>query len=478
MKQGSKRPVDEKENQDVKKQVKLAAVHAFAAGKEEISDGIALTEKKLDPSTTSIPYSRLCETFEKIENTTKRLQISGFLTEFFGHVIDHSDSSSLIECVYLCLNRIGPDYEGKELGIGESLLIKAVASATGRKPQAIKTEVEEKGDLGLVAQSSKGKQMMLSKPKPHTVHSVFESLKTISNFTGTASQQKKVDTISKMMLACSGSEPKYLIRSLEGKLRIGLAQQTILIALTHAIAMRDEAYKKMSETKRQQYLQDAVVMVKQVFSEMPCYDFIIPKLLEFGWKDLANHCQLTPGIPLKPMLAHPTKSISDVLNRFEGLAFTCEYKYDGERAQIHLLEDGRIMVYSRNSENLSEKYPDIISRMPNAPTQGVTSFVLDCEAVAWDLEKQCILPFQVLSTRKRKDVSTESIQVQVCIFAFDLLYLNGEALVTKTLKERRELLYASFSEIPGEFMFAKAMDSCSVDDIQTFLDASISGNYC
>lgn len=102
------------------------------------------------------------------------------------------------------------------------------------------------------------------------------------------------------------------------------------------------------------------------------------------------------------MLAHPTKAISEILNRFEGMKFTCEYKYDGERAQIHRLEDGRVMIFSRNSENLSEKYPDVIERIAKIPLEGTSSFVLDCEAVAWDVKKNCILPFQVLSTRKRK----------------------------------------------------------------------------
>lgn len=120
-------------------------------------------------------------------------------------------------------------------------------------------------------------------------------------------------------------------------------------------------------------------------------------------------------------------------------------------------------MYSRNSENLSEKYPDIISRMPSCIKEGTTSFVLDCEAVAWDKVQKCILPFQVLSTRKRKDVQTSDIQVQVCIYAFDILYLNGEALVKKNLKERRDLLEKSFNEIPGEFEFAKSMNSTSVE---------------
>ena len=50
--------------------------------------------------------------------------------------------------------------------------------------------------------------------------------------------------------------------------------------------------------------------------------------------------------------------------RFESADFTCEWKYDGERAQIHVLEGGKVHIYSRNSENNTSKYPDIIARMP------------------------------------------------------------------------------------------------------------------
>ena len=52
--------------------------------------------------------------------------------------------------------------------------------------------------------------------------------------------------------------------------------------------------------------------------------------------------------------------------------------------------------------------------------------MLDCETVAWDIAEDKLLPFQTLMTRKRKDVKVEDVKVKVCIFAFDLLFFNGE----------------------------------------------------
>ena len=99
-------------------------------------------------------------------------------------------------------------------------------------------------------------------------------------------------------------------------------------------------------------------------SELPSYDLVIPALLNVGIDKLREECKLTPGVPLKPMLAKPTKAIGEVLDKFEGKKFTCEYKYDGERAQVHKLEDGSIAVFSRNSEDMSKKYPDLMEQLP------------------------------------------------------------------------------------------------------------------
>jgi DNA ligase 1 len=212
-----------------------------------------------------------------------------------------------------------------------------------------------------------------------------------------------------------------------------------------------------------------------LFSECPNYDLVIPALLETGIGQLQTKCKLTPGLPLKPMLAHPTKGVQEVLTRFENAKFTCEWKYDGERAQIHMDNDGRISIYSRNQEDNTSKYPDVISRFDKCKLESVKSCVIDSEAVAWDKETKQILPFQVLSTRKRKDAAEADIKVQVAIFAFDLLYLNGESLVRKPFRERRDLLQKHFKVVDGEFLFAKSADPETMEEVQEVLEESVKG---
>lgn len=106
-----------------------------------------------------------------------------------------------------------------------------------------------------------------------------------------------------------------------------------------------------------------------MYSELPTYDRVVPALLEGGVDELRSRCKLEPGIPLKPMLAKPTKAIGEVLDRFEGKRFTCEYKYDGERAQVHRLANGTIAVFSRNSEDMTKKYPEFVEQIPNVGAQ-------------------------------------------------------------------------------------------------------------
>ncbi|KZP31375.1 ATP-dependent DNA ligase [Athelia psychrophila] len=425
-----------------------------------------------------VPYAALAKVFSLIEATTKRLEKTALLTAFLTLVIQRSakdDTNSLLQAVYLCINRLTPDYVGVELGIGESLLIKAIGESTGRGNATVKADLKKEGDLGLVAMNSKNSQKTLFKPKPLTLPLVFSNLRDIATSSGHQSQAKKVSIITKMLASCQGFEAKYIIRSLEGKLRIGNAERSVLVALAHAavLAEKENAGKKWSEEKLATRLTEGADIVKAVYSELPTYDQVIPAILKDGIMNLRDSCKLTPGVPLKPMLAKPTKAIGEVLDRFEGKKFTCEYKYDGERAQVHKLEDGTVMVFSRNSEDMSKKYPDLVEQLPRCFKDSTKSFVLDAEAVAIDRDTGALMPFQELSKRKRKDVKVEDIQVRVCLFAFDLLYLNGEPLLQKPLDERRKLLREHFQAVKGEFDFATSSDAENTEEIQIFLEDSI-----
>lgn len=111
----------------------------------------------------------------------------------------------------------------------------------------------------------------------------------------------------------------------------------------------------------------------------------------------------------------------------------------------------------------------------------VTSFVLDAEVVAYDRERKVILPFQVLSTRKRKVESGEedNQKVKVVLQAFDLIFLNGRSLLRETLKRRKELLHASFQEQDGLFYFAAGMSHVENGDtapIEGFMNEACAAN--
>jgi DNA ligase-1 len=357
-----------------------------------------------------VPFSFLADTFDAIAETSKRLEISGMLTNAFRAVIA-TTPEDLLPMVYLCTNRVAPAHEGIELGIGDATLIKALAAATGKTDGNIKKAYEETGDLGLVACNSRGAQKTLFPLPPLTLRTVFAGFKQIAAVSGDKSQDRKKGAIQKLLTAAKGLEAGYVMRALQGKLRIGLAEQTVLVALAHAAVLEKDGGIKGSSEAVAGRLEQASQIVKQVYSECPSFDELIPALLAHPIEEVPERVHFKPGVPIKPMLAKPTTGVTEVLDKFTDQEFTCEYKYDGERAQIHVLEDGSVKIYSRNSEDNTGKYPDIVSLIPKQLKPGVTSVVLDAEAVAYDREANKVLPFQVLSTRARKDVTVDNIKV-------------------------------------------------------------------
>lgn len=203
-----------------------------------------------------VPYGALCKTFSLIEMTTKRLVIMEYCSLFLRQVM-RLTPDDLLPTVLLMINKLAPDYAGIELGIGESLIMKAIGETTGRSLAIIKADHKEIGDLGLVAVKSRSTQPTMFKLKPLTVRGVHQGLMEIATVSGNGAQGRKVNGIKKLLSAADGqggnidinkdrggaSEAKFIVRFLEGKLRLGLAERTVLVSLAQAIVFHEADVK-------------------------------------------------------------------------------------------------------------------------------------------------------------------------------------------------------------------------------------------
>ena len=229
-----------------------------------------------------VPYAALCTTFSLIEMTTKRLVISAHCSLFLRQVL-RLTPQDLLPTVQLMINKLAADYAGIELGIGESLIMKAIGETTGRSLQIIKADQNEIGDLGLVAAKSRSNQPTMFKPKPLTVRGVLEGLMGVATVSGDGSQGRKIAGIKKLLSAADtslagkgskgiditkdkggASEAKFIVRFLEGKLRLGLAEKTVLVGLAHAMVIH-ETEKKGSKLPSSEKLAEGEAILKTVY---------------------------------------------------------------------------------------------------------------------------------------------------------------------------------------------------------------------
>lgn len=241
---------------------------------------------------TPVPYAALCQTFHKIEMTSKRLEILAHCSLFLRQVMRLTPDDLLL-AVLLMVNKLGADYTGVELGIGESFIMKAIGESTGRSLAVIKADQNEIGDLGLVATKSRSNQPTMFAPKPLTVQSVFKGLLEIATMEGTGSQARKVSGIKKLLSSADAasagkgkkpidinhekggpSEAKYIVRTLEGKLRLGLADKSVLVALAQAVVFHRTEYAAAADGKKSkpptpEILEKGERIMKSVYRYIP-----------------------------------------------------------------------------------------------------------------------------------------------------------------------------------------------------------------
>jgi DNA ligase-1 len=428
-----------------------------------------------------VPFAYMADLLSDISATSSRLGATVILAKMFYTVLCRC-AADLLPVANLAVNRLAPAHEGVELGVGDAILTKAICESCGLTVKALRDEYQRCGDLAEIAQNKKNRLNTLVQAKPLTTRGVFQAFKSIATMSGKDTQRRRTDMINSLLRAARGPEVNFIVRALQGKMRIGIADSSVLMALGIAFAVRHvggpSQLKKVRTEHLHRVITFAVEGVTRAFHEVPSFDVVLPVICSRGLAALIKNGDprliITPGIPVKPMLAHATNGITAILDRFLEKEFTCEYKYDGERAQVHYLGGSNFSIFSRNSERHTDKYPDVIASMPVAfDATKVKSFILDSEVVAIDSATGRLQAFQVLQHRGRKNIRLEDVQIEVCLFGFDLLYFNGESLLSKPLRERRQLLRDNFI-IGKHFRYAESFDGSDTTEIQGFLDRSIS----
>jgi DNA ligase-1 len=362
-----------------------------------------------------LDFRSLVETFEQMEQTSSRIA----LTEYLVALLKKTPPDIIDKVTYLIQGKLYPDYEGIEMGIAEKMVIRAIASSSGRDVLKIERIYQKTGDLGDATREvmkSKGQSTLFSEPM--TVERVYSTFDKVARTTGAGSQEIKLRLISSLLNDAIATEGCYIIKFVMGQLRLGIADYTVLDALAIAFT---------GDKANRQVLENAY----NVSSDLGT----VAKLLATKGLQAVSSIKITLFKPIRPMLAERIRTAEEALERMESKA-AVEYKLDGERVQVHKSRDN-VELFSRRLEKITSHYPDVA----NAVMSIKSEVILEGEVVAVNAETEEYLPFQELMHRRRKYGVEEAMEnYPVVMNFFDLLYIDGKSKTELTYMERRELL--------------------------------------
>lgn len=252
----------------------------------------------------------------------------------------------MMQATYLTFGRVAPEHEGVELNVGGSTVAAALSEATGVSRARLREMYSQYGDLGDLAAACRRNQTTLRQPPPLTVAGVFNAMRQMAADKGQGSSGRRQQLVLSLLRACRDCETKYLVRTLIQNLRVGANWKSILGPLARAVVIHREGLAVARGPKAPR-LEEAVAAVQYCYHVCPDLGILVPALVEGGVEGVRAKCTLNPGIPLKPMLAKICEGLQDGLRQLGPGAFLAEYKYDGQRAQVHLAAGGAVKVFSR-----------------------------------------------------------------------------------------------------------------------------------
>ncbi len=391
-------------------------------------------------------YSTLAEAFEKLEQTASYLEKNSTIAE----LLKRTPAEEMERVILLLLGRPWPAYVSKETGVGLQQLKKAVAKASGYSSAEVEKLMQEVGDLGEVTRRllTKKKQVTLFTERL-TVKKVFDKIKQLPEITGGGSVDRKIDTISELLTDSGPLEAKFVVRTVLGDLRIGVAEGRLRDAIASAFKISPEKIEH-------------AYMLTTDYS-------IVAKAAASGERGLGK-LGVSVMHPVNPMLAQRAEGVDEILKRMKGKA-AFELKLDGIRVQVH--KDGdEIALFTRRMENYTNMFPDIISPLRKAlkPKRAI----VDGELVAIDKRTGKPMPFQeVLKRRRKYEIKEAAKQIPVEVQLFDVLLVDGRTMLDEPYVKRRAELEKIVEEVGGRVMVVEQQVLSEPDKINKFVDKAI-----
>jgi len=394
-------------------------------------------------------YSSIAGSYEKIEATTKRLEMTDYLVD----LLKQTPKDIIDKVVYLTQGKLYPDFVGIEIGVAEKLAIRAVAKATGRSEKDIETDMKKIGDLGETTSKFLEKKTQVTFfQEPLTVEKVYENFDKMAKATGAGSMDTKIIILAGLLTNATPKEAKYVIRTVTGELRLGIADMTVLDALAIAYGGGKEA-------------REALERAYNISSDL---GRVARTVAEKGI-DAIEKFEVSLGEPIRPMLAERLGSPQEILEKLGGKCIA-EFKYDGERIQAHK-QGNNVTLFSRRLENISDQYPDAVEllRKHLKPKEAI----VEAECVAIDLDTGEMKPFQELMHRRRKYGIKQAIEeYPVSLFVFDTLYADGKDLTLQPYPVRHKYLEKTV-ERSDRVRTAEYIVTDNIEELERFFEKAV-----
>jgi DNA ligase-1 len=364
-----------------------------------------------------LKYAVIADAYEKIEATSKRLE----MTDLLVGLLKETPKDLIGKVAYLTQGRIHPDFVGIEIGVAEKLAAKALVRAAGRRESDVEEDLKRSGDIGETAQKFLGsKRQVTFFQEPLTVQKVYETLDKMAMTSGSGAVDLKLSLLAGLLAAATPKEAKYVMRTVTGNLRLGVADMTVLDALAIAYGGGKEVRE----------------LVERAYNICSDLGRVAETIASEGMEGIKGF-RVSIAEPIRPMLAERLSSPEEILEKLGGKCIA-EYKYDGERLQAHKKGDG-VMLYSRRLENISSQYPDAVKLFKTYVK--AREAILECECVAVDPDTGEMRAFQELMHRRRKYGIEKAIEdYPVSLFMFEALYVDGKDLTLEPYPARRKAL--------------------------------------